>query len=327
MDVLIIGGTVFVGRAIVDAARERGHEVTVFHRGNHPLHRSDVAEVLGDREHDLDLVRGRTWDAVIDSCGYVPRIVRASVEALSEATDRYVFISTVSVYADPVPVGADESAPLHPAAPDDIEEVTGETYGPLKVACERVVVDAFGDRALCVRPGIVAGPHDSTGRFPYWVGRLADGERVLAPRSDQPVQLVDAGDLGTFTVTAAEDALAGAVNASGRSVPFHEMLAAVSRGVDSDADVVAADERALLDAGVQPWRDLPLWLGPDEHHGIMTVDASRARSAGLVHRALEDTAAATLTWLRDGPPSEPEGGSWPGLAAEQEAELLALLQP
>ena len=202
MQLLVIGGTHFVGRAFVEDAVERGHEVTVFHRGPaEPEGFPQVEHVHGDRDGGLDGLTGRAWDAAIDTCGYVPRVVRDSARLLSDAVRRYTFISTLSVYPDDAPAGCNEGTPTHQPPFPDTEEITDESYGPLKVGCEREALDAFSGRCLVVRPGYIVGPHDPSDRFTYWVRRGAAGGRMLAPGpQDHALQVVDVRDLGAFTL-------------------------------------------------------------------------------------------------------------------------------
>jgi 2'-hydroxyisoflavone reductase len=321
--IAVIGGTVFVGRGIVDAAVRAGMAVTVFHRGSAPLHRDDVAEVRGDRERPEDLERlagAGPFDAVVDTCGYVPRVVESSARALAGACERYVFISTISVYRPETPPGSDEdAAPLHSPPPADVEEVTAETYGPLKVACERAADGVFGHRTLHVRPGFVVGPHDPTGRFPYWVERMAGTGPVLTPPLDQPLQLVDARDLGALTVRALEQELGGAVHVVGEDTTFGGMLdaAAEAAGPQADAHPVPVDADRLVDAGLRPGPDLPLWLGAGAQTGVMRLDPGRALAAGLQRRPLVETAADTLAWIREDPTAVRKG-----LEPDRERELL-----
>jgi 2'-hydroxyisoflavone reductase len=332
MRILVIGGTVFVGRAIVDAAVEAGHDVTVFHRGSAPLHRDDVEEQLGDRERTEDVHRladaGRDasrWDVVVDTCGYVPRVVGMTAAALAPVVERYVFISTVSVYADLEAEGIDESAPLATPPAPDVEEITGETYGPLKVACEQVVERTLPGRTLLVRPGLLVGPHDPTGRFTHWARRIDEGGPVLVPRTEQLLQVLDARDLGRWVVRAAADDHIGSVNLVGPpgALTWHGALEELVELADGDAELVPVDPSALVERDVQPWRDVPLWLGPDADDGMMRVQDRLARSLGLETRSFAETAADTLAWLRASGPVEPAGGgAVPGLDRDRERELL-----
>jgi len=329
MKLLILGGTVFLGRAVVDAARERGHDVTIFHRGTHPGHRDDVEVLHGDRDGALDALRGHTWDAVVDTSGYVPRVVRSGVEVLrSSGVRSYVFVSTVNAYPDP-PAGLSEATPAH--EPLEAEEVTGETYGPLKVGCEQAVHAAFGDAGLAVRAGLIVGPHDPTNRFTYWCTRVAEGGQVLAPAvPDQPVQVVDVRDLATFCVQAAERGHGGIVNVQGPrgAVTFAGLLETVREVSGSDASIVWVDPARLEAEGVEPWSELPLWVPPHfRADGMLDGDDTRARAMGASFRPIRETIADTLAWARDAPPARgfDTGVGMPpaGLDRDREAALLA----
>src|SRR5262245_34894569 len=221
MRLLVIGGTRFVGRGVVRFALDAGHEVTLFNRGQtDPDAYPEAEHLVGDRDGGLDVLRGRSWDAVIDTCGYVPRVVRASAELLAGAVGHYTFVSSLSVYADDRTPGQDESATLLRLEDPTVEEVTGESYGGLKVLCEEAVDDVFPGRALIARAGLIVGPEDYSDRMPYWVRRVADGGEVLAPGPpDYAVQVIDARDLGAWMVSCAESGTAGTFNATGPVVP------------------------------------------------------------------------------------------------------------
>src|SRR5882762_6808084 len=202
MRILVLGGTRFLGRGFVVAAQARGHELTLFNRGrtNPELH-PRVERILGDRDGGLGALAGRTWDAVVDPSGFFPRVVGASARALAGSVGRYLFVSSISVYAEPIPHGVDETAPVAPLADPAVEDIGGGAYGGLKALCEDRVREAFGERATVVRPGLIVGPHDTTDRFPYWPRRIARGGEVLAPgEPSAPVQLIDARDLAAFMV-------------------------------------------------------------------------------------------------------------------------------
>jgi 2'-hydroxyisoflavone reductase len=336
MRLLVLGGTFFLGRHIVEQARRRGHELTLFNRGRtDPTHVPGVEQIHGDREHDLSLLEGRSWDAVIDTSGYLPRVVRASGQRLADAVERYVFISSISAYGTFPRPGLDEDAPAAPTPPDGEEDVASH-YGALKAACEREIASLLPGRTLVIRPGLIVGPHDPTERFTYWVRRLADGGRVLAPDApDQPVQLIDARDLADWTVRMAEQAGGGLYNATGPAEPLtlRPMLDRIRGATGNRAELVAIDEDRLADAGVEPWDELPLWLDLPRHsdyRGFLAVDVSRALTAGLTPRPLEDTVLDTLAWVRNrtGVPAKVEGTVLPppaGLAPEREADLLERL--
>jgi 2'-hydroxyisoflavone reductase len=337
MRLLVIGGTLFLGRHVVAAARRRGHELTLFNRGvTDPAPIAGVEQIHGDREHDMERLAGRRWDAVIDTAGYVPRVVRISAEALADAADTYVFVSSISAYGTFPRAGLAEDAPTAPPPPSgpDSEDVT-RYYSELKAACERVVEDVLAGRALVIRPGLIVGPHDPTNRFTYWVRRLAVGGRVLVPRApDQPVQLIDARDLADWIVRMVENRSAGIYNATGPAEPltFGPMLERIRAATGGDAELVWIDEARLAEAGVEPWDELPLWLdlarNPD-FVGFLAADIGRALGAGLTLRPLEDTVIDTLAWLRarDEPSRPSAGPALPptGLSPEREAELLARL--
>lgn len=323
MKLLILGGTRFVGRHIVHAAQERGHDVTLFNRGQtNPDLFDDVEQLHGDRDGDLSALDGRRWDAVVDTSGYVPRIVRASAERLADAVEHYTFISTLSVYPDLSVQGLDESSPVATIDDPTVEEVTGETYGPLKALCEQVVQDVYGDDGLIIRPGVVVGPHDPTDRFTYWPVRVARGGAVLAPAPpERRVQFIDARDLGAWTVRMAEEGQSGLYNATGPEggVTMDEMLKTCRRVAQSNARFIWADETFLLEHDVQPWSDLPLWIAGEEALGFGSVDVGEAVQAGLRFRPLDETARDTLQWARE----RPADHEWQaGLNAEREAELL-----
>jgi 2'-hydroxyisoflavone reductase len=334
MRLLVLGGTVFLGRHIVAVATERGHDLTLFNRGrSDPRPVEGIEQVHGDREHDLGTLLGRRWDAVIDTSGYLPRVVRASAELLSDAVDRYVFVSSISAYGTFPRPGLDETAPLAPPPPPDADDVL-RYYSELKAACEREVQGVLPDRTLVIRPGLIVGPYDPTNRFTYWVGRLAEGGRVLAPGAfDQPVQLIDARDLGEWIVRMAEERAAGVYNATGPATPLRlgPMLERIRGAASARAELVWIEEDRLAEAGVEPWDQLPLWLDLPRHpdfRGFLAVDIGRALGAGLTFRPLEETVHDTLVWARSGSEAPPRGGDVPlpppaGLSREREAELLA----
>jgi len=336
MRLLVIGGTKFLGRHVVDCAQAREHELTLFNRGRtDPRPIPGVEQIHGDREHDLALLAGRSWDGVIDTSGYWPRDVRASAALLAENVDRYAFVSSVSAYGTFPEAGLDEDAPTAPDPPVDANDVM-QYYAELKASCERVVESVLPGRALVIRPGLIVGPRDPTDRFTYWVRRLADGGRVLAPRApDQPVQLIDVRDLAEWMVRMLEQGGAGVYNATGPAEPLKLVpaLERIADAVGGCSELVWVDEEQLAEAGVEPWDELPMWLDLPRHpefRGLCAVDVRRAVGAGLEFRALEDTAADTLVWdQRRGEESlRAEQVALPpqaGIARDREAELLARL--
>ena len=330
MKLLILGGTRFLGRYLVDSARARGHSVTLFNRGkSNPGLFPELETILGDREHDLEKLAGRDWDAVIDVAGYLPRIVRLSATGLERAVGRYVFISSISVYPDAIlnKVGIDESDPVGKLEDETVEEITGETYGPLKALCEKTALDLYGERGLVVRPGLIVGPDDPTDRFTYWPARVARGGEVLAPEKPEvPVQIVDVRDLAEFIIKLIERNASGIYNATGPDyeLTFGTMLDVCKQVSRSDASFEWASVEFLEQNKVAAWSDLPVWI-PDseENQGFSRMNVSKAIKAGLKFRPLEDTVRDTLAWAG----TRPTDHEWrAGLKPEREQELLKLLQ-
>jgi 2'-hydroxyisoflavone reductase len=327
MNILIIGGTRFLGRHLVDSAITRGHQITLFNRGkSNPNLFPDIETIIGDREHDLDKLAGRTWDAVIDTCGYVPRIVRESAVGFERSVGRYVFISSISTFADFSKVGMNESDPVGKMENESVEEITGETYGPLKALCEKTILDLYGERALIVRPGLIVGPHDPTDRFTYWPVRVARGGEVLAPdRAEAPTQIIDVRDLADFTIKLIEEEASGIYNATGPNyvLTMGKLLETCKQVSGSDAEFKWASVEFLNEHNVAPWSDLPAWIPDDEEHqGFARMDVSKAINAGLKFRPLEDTVRDTLEWAN----TRPADHEWhAGLKSEREQELLNLL--
>jgi 2'-hydroxyisoflavone reductase len=325
MKLLILGGTRFVGRHITEAALRRGHAVTLFNRGQTaPELFPDADSLVGDRDGNLEPLRGRRWDAAIDVNGYLPRIVRASAELLADSVSQYAFISTISVFADFSQPGLNESSPLADLEDESVEEINNETYGGLKVLCEGIVEEIFPSRALVVRPGLVAGPYDQTDRVTYWVWRMAQGGEALAPETPTvPVQFIDARDLAAFTLDQVESGGNGVFNATGPvdRLTFGAMLDEFAVVGDANTRVVWASEAFLVDQEVEGWSDMPLWIPGDEELGVLEIDCSKAVAAGLTHRPLAETAADTLAWAR----TRPEDHDWKaGLTPAREAQLQQL---
>src|SRR5947209_1741651 len=334
MKILILGGTVFLGRHIINAALARGHEVTLFNRGQHNPELFPQAEKLrGDRDGNLDALKGRHWDVVIDTCGYVPRVVRQSAQLLAGAVERYVFISSLSVYADFSRPGIKEDAPLA-TMPDESSENINEHYGALKALCEQAVEDAMPGRVLVPRPGLIVGPHDPTGRFTYWPGRVAEGGEVLAPgRQDREVQFIDARDLAEWVVKMVEERATGIFNTNGPAgrLTMGQLLDACKEVSGSDARFTWISDQFLEDKGVGQWTDLPLWIpeaSAADHAGFMAIDSSNAIANGLSFRPISDTVRDMHVWIHDtsqetitdtssGPKRTPAG-----ISREREAELL-----
>jgi 2'-hydroxyisoflavone reductase len=303
MRLLILGGTRFAGRHVAAAALERGWEVTLFNRGrSDPSLFPEAEHRVGDRDGGLNALADREWDAVVDTSGYVPRLVRASAELLAPRVGVYVFVSSAGVYADKSRIGLTEDAPLvelDDPASEDVEK----HYDGLKVLCERAVAEAVG-RAVMVRPGLIVGPYDPTNRFTYWVTTIAEGGRVVAPEPrDQPVQVIDARDLADFTLRLIEDEKTGVFNAVGDVSTMGATLDAIRAATGGDAQLDWTPERELLDQGAEPWTDLPLWLATESdptYRGFLAMSNERSKAAGLELRPLADTVRDTLAWARAG---------------------------
>jgi 2'-hydroxyisoflavone reductase len=326
MRILILGGTVFLGRALVEAALRRGHAVTLFNRGrSNPGLFPQVEELHGDRDSDLATLEGRRWEAVIDTSGYLPRVVRRSAELLAGAVDQYTFISSLSVYANPSLPGLDEGAPLARLADETVETVDGETYGPLKALCEKAVQEGLPGRALILRPGLIVGPYDPTDRFTYWPHRVAQGGEVLAPgRPGRAIQFIDVRDLAEWNIRLLEAGKTGVYNANGPEPrPSMAALLDTCRSVSvSPSRFTWVDEAFLLEQGVEPWMQMPLWVpeSDPEAAGFFGFDVSKALAAGLTFRPLAETVSATLAWDATRPPARP----WrAGISRDREAELLS----
>ena len=295
MRVLILGGTLFLGRHLVEAALERGHEVTLFNRGRtNPELFPEVEKLRGDRDTgDLATLGKRTWDAVIDTSGYVPRAVRQSAELLRDAVEVFVFVSSLSVYMPTPKVGVTEDDPVHELEDETSEDVDAH-YGPLKALCERAVEETMPGRALNLRSGLLIGPYDPTNRFTYWVRRIAAGGDVLAPApADARVQLIDVRDFSEWAIRMAEERQSGTFNVTGPVHSFAQMLDACGEVTGSDARIVWVDEAFLLENSV----DLPLWAPLNSHPewaGFFAVDTSLAERHGLAKRSLEESCRAVL---------------------------------
>jgi 2'-hydroxyisoflavone reductase len=312
---LLLGGPKFLGRAVIDAGLERGHEVTLFNRGTTGVDLyPELERIVGDRDGGLDGLRGREWDAVVDTSGYVPRLVGASAVLLADAVGHYVFVSSISVYASFAEV-VDEGSPLAELSAPGSEDI-GRDYGALKALCEHEVEDAFPGRSASIRAGLIVGPHDPTGRFTYWAHRIARGGDVLVPGPAwRPIQLIDVRDLGAWLVTVAEEPLTGPFNATGPST-MGAVFDAARRVAGSSARSVEVDDAFLAAQDVGEWMELPLWVDTrnEAWRHFLEVDVSRATPAGLTSRPLDATVAATL--------AEAETVDGVGLTPERERELL-----
>ena len=317
MKLLVLGGTKFLGRAVVEAALGRGHEVTLFNRGRtNPDLFPQVEKLRGDRGGDLSALSSRSWAAVVDTSAYVPQQARASAEALAGAAGHYLFISSLSAYAD-ASRPLDEESPLaerKEGQPDDRLLEDFSNYGPLKVLCERAAAEGFRGPTAIVRPGLIVGPHDPTGRFTYWPHRVARGGEVLAPApAESQVQFIDVRDLGEWIVHLSENRLEGPFNAANRDVTWKALLETCRDVSASDAELIWADAEFLMEQEVGQWMELPMWLYEDA--GLHATDVSRAVDAGLTFRPLEETVRDTL--------EEAHTTGDAGLDPEREARLIA----
>ena len=309
MKILILGGTRFLGRVLTETAIGSGHEVTLFNRGKtDPDLFPEVEKLIGDRDGDLEALKGREWDAVIDPSGYVPWTVRVSAELLANAAGHYTFISSVSVYDELEEPGIDEDHSVGMLSPERVEELEGmgaaeaikEHYGELKFLCEKEVERAFPERSLIVRPGLIVGRYDFTDRFSYWVNRIAEGGEVLAPgRRDKPVQFIDVRDLAEWILRMVESKANGTFNATGpeNELTMQEFLIECKDTVGNNTELVWIDEKFLVGHEVNGWSDMPLWI-PDSMNssGFLAVDIRKALDAGLQFRSLEETIRDTQAW-------------------------------
>ncbi len=319
MKLLVIGGTQFVGRAVVAEAAERGHDVTVFHRGStEPQDLPSIEHVHGDRSLDLEQLAGRRWDALIDTCAYVPREVDDAASVLGRSVDLYTLVSTLAVHPD-MPIGFRETSGTHRAPFPETEEIRRDTYGPLKAACEREAHRGFGERCLIIRPGFLCGPHDPTDRFTHYVRRVAAGGEMLAPGPpDAPFQILDVRDLASFMlgrIEAGDCDIYGAVGPD-RPLTIAAALeeARVVAGATTQFQWADADFLISLDGPIERW--FPLW--DPERPELHTYDAGKAEAAGLSRRPFAQTVADTLAW--DRARGEPQLRT--GLPPEKEQKLL-----
>jgi 2'-hydroxyisoflavone reductase len=324
MRILIMGGTAFVGRHIAQAAIDAGHQVTLFHRGQTGAGLfPEATHLTGDRNQDLAMLTQGQWDATVDVSAYLPRQVSALAAALDGRGGQYLFISSASVYRTPVAPGFSEDAPLNELADPDTEEITFETYGGLKVACERTAGKLFGPSTTIVRPTYVVGPYDKTYRFTYWVERIARGGQVLAPGdAADPIQVIDARDLGTFTVHLLDQHTAGVFHTVSPAPPFGfgQLLEAIAAQVAPPGTTFTWVDSDFLKAEGEDDTSLPLWPAADTESDINAGSPARAEAAGLAPRPLAFTITETHAAEQAAPTPRPDGV---GLSPEREAELLA----
>jgi 2'-hydroxyisoflavone reductase len=311
--ILFLGGTGFLGPATVQYALDRGHEVTLFNRGKtDPKLFPDLERFAGDRDPDVgdglsaiaaEIESGRRWDAVIDTSAQFPRIARASAELVADASEHYVYISSISAYADHSVAGIDETGAVATMEDETVEDFgpSFENYGPLKALCEQAAESAMPGRVSNIRPGLIVGPRDWSDRFSYWPVRVSQGGEVLSPGTpDDPVQYIDVRDLGAFMITCCENRAAGVFNATGPNYPttVAEMLHGCKAVTGGSARFTWVPADFLAEHAVAPWMHMPVWVPPNgESGGMMSVDCRRAIDAGLTTRPLAQTVSATLDWF------------------------------
>lgn len=365
---LVLGGTEFVGAAVVDDALSRGWSVTTLNRGTHATADSSqhiashhiashhisshhiatrhlasqhmasgaptpspsaapVRRLIGDRREPggLDALDDTSWDIVVDTWSWESRAVRDAALRLADRADRYVYISSRSVHPNPTPLGADESFPIVDASADDEHY---DDYPRAKAGGELGAIEGFGDRAILARPGLILGPRENIGRLPWWLGRAARDGDILAPGpASATVQYVDARDLATFVLDAAAAGLSGpfSVVSEPDATTMGELLEACLAVTGSDGTLRWTDPGRLLDAGVRPWMDLPIWIPQGEDHDTMFgADVSRARDAGLRIRPITETVADTWAWLRSIGGVAPQRPDRPALGLDPSVEATLL---
>ncbi len=322
LKILVLGGTGFLGPHVVERAVARGHTMTLFNRGKtHPGLFPDLEKLTGDRNGKLDALKGRVFDAVVDTSGYVPRHVKLSAELLRES-GHYVFVSTCSVYPKMDEEDTDESTPVGTIEDETTEKVTNASYGPLKALCEKAAEAAMPGKVTALRPGLIVGPGDETDRFTYWPVRVAGGGEVLAPGSpDFTTQFVDVRDLAELIIGVIERKTFGTMNVVCPPVKMGDVLAACKKASKSDATFTWCDTEFLAAQRVAPWSDMPAWFPPPKGKDrVPALSQARAAKAGLTIRSLEETCAATLSWFNK---LEPKRGLKSGIKASREKEVLS----
>lgn len=337
MKILIIGGTKFLGRHLIDAALKNNHEVTLFNRGRKYADEKipDVEQIHGDRNSDLEKLDGKNWSAVIDTCGYLPQTVRKSAEFLSDKVNQYVFISSASVYSETSEPNYDETTATAKLSREQKKAVgkidpkgeltgatLGENYGALKALCEEAAEDAMPNRVLNVRAGMIVGAFDPTDRFTYWVMRVAKGGEILAPgTSENHIQLIDARDLSEWIIKMIEENESGIFNITGKpfELNFGKMLDAMKTALRSNAKFTWVDENFLNENEVAPWSEMPFYLPESDENArnFLTMNINRALAKGLTFRPLSDTILETLNWRK-----AQDFEMRAGISAEREKELL-----
>lgn len=322
MKILLLGGFRFVGWHLIQAGLQAGHEITVFNRGSLPSSAFPEVELLiGDRDSQLDRLKNREWDAVIDTSGYVPRIVRSSVELLANCVKHYTFVSSISVYKGSMELELiDEQAPVLSLEDKDSEDVS-QHYGAMKAICEEEVNRIMPGRSLIIRPGLIVGARDYTDRFTYWPKRIAQGGEVLVPTPrDRRLQFIDVRDLAEWTIRMVEKQVTGTYNVTGQDCTFEQLIEQCQFVANSDIQTTWVDEEFLMEQGVGEWIELPLWIAKGGPTWMFGASKEKAIQEGLQFRSLSDTVANTLAWAS----TQTADYQWKaGLGSEREQELLA----
>ncbi len=301
LHVLILGGNSFLGPHLTNELLNNGHKVTHFNRGNECYCSfPEVEKLKGNRDGNLNALEGRKWDAVIDTSGYLPRIVEASSKILSKESDHYTFISTISVYESFNERNIDENFALAKLDNNEDEKITDVTYGPLKARCEKVVKDYFPDNSLIIRPGLIVGPYDTTDRFTYWVRRIAEAGKVIIPDNPkQKLQIIDVRDLSKWIVKMIEEKAIGTYNATGpkEDLTFEKFVLECSKFAKKKLDLIWIDEKHMIDMYVDNWNKFPLCLSSKSNNlGIFSINSKKAQDKGLSYRSLSETILDTLNW-------------------------------
>lgn len=333
MNLLILGGTGFLGPHTVREALKRGHKMTLFNRGRTRQGLfPNLVNLRGDRDPDkgqgLTALRGKKWDAVIDTSGYIPKFVRASTELLAPSIKQYVFISTISVYADFSKAGIVETDAVGKIADETTEDVTAEAQGPLKALCEQAAEKALPGRVTTIRPGLIVGPGDPTDRFTYWSVRIDRGGEVLAPLpKEKPVQFIDVRDLAKWIIKMIEDGHTGVYNATGpeAQLTMAQMIYGCRAATNSNVSFTWVDQEFLNSQNVRQWYELPLWIPGEESAGQDQVNIDKALSMGLTFRPLADTARDTISWHKETHGENYDFGSEEdsfGMTAQREKQVL-----
>jgi 2'-hydroxyisoflavone reductase len=332
LNILVLGGTGFLGPHFVEAARAKGHKLTLFNRGKTNPTRfdgeefKDIEQLHGDRKTDMKALEGRRrWDAVLDTSAYIPADVARSTKLLAKRVDQYLLVSTISVYAKMDTPNQDETAPLAQLADPTVTEVTGDTYGGLKALCEKAAEQEMPGHVTVVRPGLIVGPGDNTDRFTYWPARADRGGEILGPGSaSDPTQFIDVRDLAAFLLHVIEQRAFGTFNADAPAgkLTMGELLSTSQRVAAKPSTITWVPAAFLDKQQVSAWQDMPVWIPPEgEYAGFGRVSSAKAQAAGLTYRPLDTTVADTLAYWR-ALPEERRAKPKAGLAPEREAAVL-----